>query len=82
MQLAFREDRLHQEDCTPPVLAFDSATQLVDGPYVLAESFLPLLKLVVMSMQNWLETRENKEFTMNELRLMLFEVDEYLSNQV
>ena len=75
MQLSFREERLHQEDCAPPVLALDSAKQLVDGPYVLAESFLPLLKLVVMSMQNWLETKVNKEFTMNELRLMLFEVD-------
>ena len=41
---------------------------------MLAESFLPLLKLVVMTLQTWLTTAEAREFSQNEIRLKLFEV--------
>lgn len=65
---------MQQEDATPPVLSLGVARQLVDGPFMLAESFLPLLKLVVMTLQTWLTTAEAREFSQNEIRLKLFEV--------
>ena len=74
LQTAFREPQLQTEDATPPVLSLGVARQLVDGPFMLAESFLPLLKLVVMTLQTWLTTAEAREFSQNEIRLKLFEV--------
>ena len=56
------------------MLSLGVARQLVDGPFMLAESFLPLLKLVVMTLQTWLTTAEAREFSQNEIRLKLFEV--------
>ena len=76
LQTAFREPQLQQEDATPPVLSLGVARQLVEGPFMLAESFLPLLKLVVMTLQTWLTAAEAREFSQNEIRLKLFEVGE------
>lgn len=70
-QQSFQQHSLHYEDSTPPVLALSQAEQsdkLVNGPYMLFESFIPLLKLVIKTMEGWLNGGKTMEFTVNQIR--------------
>ena len=76
-QNTFSSHSLQVEESTPPVLALPQTSEngkLVNGPFMLIESFIPLLKMVVKMMEKMVKDGKTAEYTVNQMRLNFLNV--------
>ena len=78
-QNTFNSQSLQSEESTPPVIALPGTSEngrLVNGPLMLIESFIPVLKLVVKMMEKMVKDGKTVEYTINQMRLNFLNVSE------